>query len=280
METPEPFEAGRPRQRGTTSRRALLRRGLALSPVLLLGAWRGTKLQAPAGRLRTARAARASQSVPACVVTPQLTEGPYFVDELLYRSDIRADPTDGSVKDGTPLRLGFSISQVGGTSGCVPLAGAVVDVWQCDALGVYSDVSDPGFNTVGKKFLRGSQTTDDNGYAEFLTIYPGWYEGRTVHTHFKVRTHPDSAAGYTFTSQLFYDDALTDLVHAQMPYAAKGQRTLRNDGDDIYRQSGGQLLLPIGLAVDGNGYTATMEIGVDLSAAAPSGPQGGPPRPG
>src|SRR5215472_9972759 len=158
--------------------------------------------------------ALAGMSGPACVVRPEQTEGPYFVDEHLRRSDIRSDPTDGQVKPGTPLALTVLLSRLS-AGDCQPLAGAQVDIWQCDALGVYSDVRDPGFNTVGQKFLRGSQLTDEAGTAQFLTIYPGWYQGRTVHTHFKVRTHPNDATGYEFTSQLYYDDALSDIVHPQ-----------------------------------------------------------------
>jgi len=95
---------------------------------------------------------------PTCVVKPQQTEGPYFVEERLNRSDIRSDPADGSVQLGVPLQVLFRVSQVGDRS-CTPLIGAIVDVWHCNALGVYSDVSDPNFNTVGKKFLRGYQVT-------------------------------------------------------------------------------------------------------------------------
>src|SRR5262249_33231810 len=109
--------------------------------------------------------------LPACVVRPAQTEGPYFVDEKLNRSDIRSEPADGSVKSGVPLRLTFSVSRIDEHS-CNPLAGAVVDVWHCDALGIYSDVRDAAFDTRGKKFLRGYQVTNSNGLAEFITIYP------------------------------------------------------------------------------------------------------------
>ena len=97
---------------------------------------------------------------------PELTEGPYFVDEQLDRSDIREDPTDGAVVEGVPLELALRVSQINST-GCAPLAGAQVDVWHCDALGVYSDVSDPGFNTAGQQFLRGYQITDQDGVVRF-----------------------------------------------------------------------------------------------------------------
>lgn len=203
----------------------------------------------------------AGMSGPACVVRPEQTEGPYFVDERLHRSDIRSDPTDGQVKPGTPLALTVLLSRLS-AGDCQPLAGAQVDIWHCDALGVYSDVRDPGFNTVGKKFLRGYQITDERGEAKFLTIYPGWYEGRTVHIHVKVRTAPVARRSFEFTSQMYFDDAFTDRVHADQPYASKGQRIARNQHDRIFRRGGDQLMLaPTATA---NGYAATFAIGLQL----------------
>lgn len=204
-------------------------------------------------------------ATPACVVKPQQTEGPYFVDEKLNRSDIRSDPSDGSVKPGVPLRLVFHVSQITGNS-CQPLAGATVDVWHCDALGVYSDVADPNFSTVGKKFLRGYQVTDAKGNAEFVTIYPGWYQGRTVHIHFKIRTNSASQQDYEFTSQLYFNDSLTDQIHAQPPYSTKGQRTLKNDQDGIFRGGGEQLTLK--LTKGTKGYVGTFAIGLQTSSVS------------
>ena len=106
---------------------------------------------------------------------------------MLNRSDITSDPSDGSVAEGVPLRLTIGVYQAGADV-CEPVSGAIVDVWQCDAFGVYSDVSGLGIESLGRKFLRGFQVTDDSGVVEFQTIYPGWYMGRTVHIHFKVRT--------------------------------------------------------------------------------------------
>ena len=219
-------------------------------------------------RRRGALGAAPAAAADPCVVRPEQTEGPYFVDERLNRSDIRSDPSNGSVKDGVPLAITFAVQRIDG-SACVPLEGVLIDVWHCDALGVYSDVQDPGFNTVGQKFLRGYQVTDANGAATFVTIYPGWYQGRTVHIHFKLRTDPDAAQGFEFTSQLYFDDALTDIVHAQQPYAAKGQRTLRNSGDGIYRNGGSQLLLAP--TTDGRGgYTASFDIALAGVSAPPT----------
>ena len=114
--------------------------------------------------------AAASAAAPSCIVRPAETEGPYFVDEKINRSDIRSDPSDGNVSPGAPLALTFNVSRVDSGGGCAPLAGATVDVWHCDTLGVYSDAQDPGFSTKGKKFLRGYQVTDAAGQAKFTPI--------------------------------------------------------------------------------------------------------------
>jgi protocatechuate 3,4-dioxygenase beta subunit len=199
----------------------------------------------------------ASAQGPSCVVRPEQTEGPYFVDARLHRSDLRSDPADGQVKPGTPLKLAVVVSQMN-AGGCPPIEGAQVDIWHCDALGLYSDVDDPGFHTLGQKFLRGYQLTDAQGEATFVTIYPGWYPGRTVHIHIKVRTPPRAGRGYAFTSQMYFPDKLTDEVHAKPPYAGKGPRRARNQDDWIFRRGGDQLMLNPTPAA--GGYAATFAI--------------------
>ena len=196
-----------------------------------------------------------AQTLPACVVTPEQMEGPFFTDVRLNRSDIRSDPTDRSVKEGVPLALTLRVSAVG-NAGCTQLAGATVDVWHCDAVGVYSD---SGGNTAGKKFLRGHQVTDANGAVRFTTIYPGWYPGRAVHIHFKVRILAGPALGNEFTSQLYFDEAVTDRVLARAPYSVRGQRT-RNSDDGLYRRGGGRLMLA--LTESGTGYAGEFSIGL------------------
>lgn len=227
-----------------------------------------------------------STAIPDCVVRPAKTEGPYFVDGMLNRSDIRIDPTDGSIKEGVVLRLIFRVQQLV-EGACTPLPGAQVDLWHCDALGVYSGVRDRSFDTSDQMWLRGYQVTDDSGLAEFITVYPGWYSGRAVHMHFKIRTDPEADSGYEFTSQLFFDEALTDEIHSLAPYDEKGYRNVLNAEDNFYGETGALLLLNI-LPVEADAddaddaadaededdeaisaqYTATFDIALDLSAEA------------
>jgi protocatechuate 3,4-dioxygenase beta subunit len=211
----------------------------------------------------TTRAAGVSGSVSgACVVRPELTEGPYFVDERLNRSDIRSDPATGAISPGAPLDLSFNVSRFAANA-CTPLGGMIVDLWHCDHAGVYSDARDRSFTTTGQKFLRGYQTTDANGVARFATIYPGWYRGRAVHVHFKIRSAL-TGRGEEFTSQLFFDDALTDAVYAKAPYADKGVRNVRNSNDGIFNESGGQLTLDI--KPSGPGYAGAFSIALQAVA--------------
>lgn len=197
-----------------------------------------------------------------CVVRPEQTGGPYFVDERLNRSDIRSDPTDGQVRPGTPLALMLLVSRFN-SGDCQPLPGVQVDIWHCDAQGIYSDVQDPDFSTIGQKFLRGYQNTDARGEARFITIYPGWYPGRTVHVHFKIRTATVARRNFEFTSQLYFADEVTDHAHAVPPYASKGLRTTRNQHDWIFRRGGDRLILDT-TTTTADGYAATFPIGLQF----------------
>lgn len=226
-------------------------------------AWAGTTgvllmLAGPSRAVHTAPGTAPS----ICIVRPEQTEGPYFVDERLHRMDIRSDPTNGKVAVGTPLILVFQVSRVHGGD-CQPLPDAQVDIWHCNARGIYSNVQDPGFDTSGQKFLRGYQLTDAQGTARFHTIYPGWYPIRTVHIHFKIRTAPVARRSYEFTSQVYFPDDLTDRVHTKLPYSSSGHRRVRNHDDFIFRDGGDRLILEPSETNDG--YTATFPIALITS---------------
>lgn len=210
---------------------------------------------AAAGEVGTDAAANTAIAAPACVVRPELTEGPYYWDENLVRSDIRED------RKGVPLVLTFHVSQIG-DAGCVALEGAEVEIWHCDAEGAYSGVSGMGSSTEGQKWLRGSQITGSDGAATFTTIYPGWYPGRAVHIHFKVR--PDASS--VFTSQLFFNEEVTDEAFAQESYASRGPRDTLNSTDNMYED-----LLLVKATQANEGYAATFPIGIDLSTLGSGG---------
>lgn len=123
-----------------------------------------------------------------------------------------------------------------------------------------SDARDPGFNTLGRKFLRGYQVTDAGGAVRFMTIYPGWYEGRAVHLHFKVRAAAGADRSHEFSSQLYFDEAVTDRVHARAPYSVRGRRTQRNKEDGLFRRGGSRLMLA--LTETSSGYAGEFSVGL------------------
>lgn len=196
-----------------------------------------------------------------CVLTATLEEGPFFVDEKLNRADIRTDPVTGAVSTGVPLALTFNVSRVA-SSACIPLTGAYLDVWHCDSAGTYSDVSGSS-----QKFLRGYQLTDANGVAAFRTIYPGWYPGRAVHIHFKLRLYAGSTRSYEFTSQLFFDDTLTDSLYSQSPYSSRGARNTRNANDGIYNglSTTDKTGLTLQTSRTTDGYAGVINLGVNVA---------------
>jgi protocatechuate 3,4-dioxygenase beta subunit len=200
-----------------------------------------------------------------CIVRPELKIGPYFVDNQLNRSDIRFEPADSSIKAGALLTLNIGVFAV--TSGrCIPLEGAQLDVWHCDAQGIYSGIKGWPFDTTGLIFLRGYQLTDPKGQVQFKTIFPGWYSGRTVHIHVMIRTTTAEGQYYEFVSQLFFSDTLTDRIHALKPYVRKEPRNTRNSADSVYAKGGYQLLLNV-TGSSSSSYVARINIGLDLANA-------------
>ena len=224
-----------------------------------------------------------------CVLTPELTQGPYYLADDLIRADI----TEG--RPGVPLTLRVGVSDI---KACGPLANAAVHVWHCDAHGFYSGVSanSPGSDATQQQideaakstFLRGIQMTDADGFVEFTTIYPGWYRGRTVHIHMMVAV--DGTADQTYegghiahTGQLFFDDAISDKVFATDAYAGRpdDERTLNNEDGILgnHEDDPGFLLAltPNNEQRIADGFVGVIAVGVDPTStpAAAGGPGGG-----
>ena len=188
-----------------------------------------------------------STGVVACVLTPELTEGPYYVDGAKLRRDI----TEG--KAGLPLQLNLKVVNA---SSCKVVRNAAVDIWHCDASGVYSGAvaGNPGTN-----FLRGLQKTNAKGIATFKTIYPGFYPGRAVHVHVKVHVR----GNVVHTGQLFFPAAVTNAVYAKQPYSGHGTTPdTSNAADSIYRNGGNKGLLK--LVKSGSGYVGSIAMGVHV----------------
>jgi protocatechuate 3,4-dioxygenase beta subunit len=177
-----------------------------------------------------------------CVLTPELTEGPYYIAGEKVRSNI----TEG--RPGTKLALALTVVDA---SSCKPIKGAAVDIWHADALGVYSGVQ----GNTGT-FMRGIQRTDAHGVARFTTVYPGWYTGRAVHIHVKVHL----GGTVVHTGQLFFSDTLTDAAYRKAPYSSRPNRTTRNANDSIFVNGGSRSLLAVKRAAPG--YTGAITMGV------------------
>lgn len=164
-----------------------------------------------------------------CSLTPEETEGPYYLDVDSIRSDMREG------EDGAALLLGIRVLD----ESCQPIPDAVVEVWHCNALGIYSGFeaqsqgqsqSDSGSQTDDTRYLRGGQITDANGIVTFTTIYPGWYRGRTVHIHSKVHINNNEV----LTTQLYFDDDLSNQVYEQAPYSSRPDRDTFNTNDNLF----------------------------------------------
>lgn len=189
-----------------------------------------------------------------CVMTPASTEGPYYFDPRLVRSDI----TEG--RAGVPMSVRLQMVD----AACKPLPGARMDIWHCDALGLYSNYAGQGddrahpVNTKGTTYLRGTQMADERGVVDFKSIYPGWYPGRTPHVHFKAFIDSRSV----LTGQIFFPDTVSDAVYkSKSPYA--GRRLPRDTSNtrDFIARSAGQASLA-NVKEDSDGYLVSMIIGI------------------
>ena len=186
------------------------------------------------------------------MLTPEVTEGPYYLPLQLVRRDI----TEG--KPGVALQLNL---QVVDATTCMPISGAAVDIWHADALGVYSGVVPLGARSSAPStsgtFLRGIQSTGADGIATFRTIYPGWYMGRAVHIHVKVHLGNQTV----HTGQLFFQDGLTAGVYRRAPYNTRSGPDVTNETHSIYQQAGGARGI-LAMKQQGTGYLGSLTMGV------------------
>lgn len=172
------------------------------------------------------------------VASPSLEEGPFFVEQKLNRSDLTAGTTRPSVVAATPLVLEFVLLKLSGDS-AKPLENAQVDLWCCDAIGVYSDVDHPMNHekTAGQPWLRGYQLSNKDGVVKFKTIIPGWYPGRAPHIHLKVRSFSEAhKVTADFTSQIFFPEATARTAYKASAYKERGEPNTPNSRDGIFSQ--------------------------------------------
>ena len=228
----------------------------------------------PPGFQGLSAAEKAASTNETCVLTPnsklqglpQQTEGPYFVDGMPNRSDITSDSSNGVTQEGLNLSLTIHVYGIDNGS-CVPIKGAKVDVWHANSTGVYSGVGEMG--TTGSNFLRGNQITDDNGTVDFSTIYPGWYPGRAIHIHDKVRIVNESQDNLEWTSQIYFDDSLNEEILKKAPYSNHGSPETTNEQDMIFtgpsmdglfKSNSGKLLLMNATKNGENAYAGSINI--------------------
>jgi protocatechuate 3,4-dioxygenase beta subunit len=225
----------------------LTRRG----SLVRLGGFLATAIGAAGLKIETSEgagpAAVASGAV-SCVLTPEQTEGPYYIANEAVRRNI----TDG--RPGVPLLLRAFVVNA---STCKPIKSAAVDIWHADAGGVYSGF---GSGAGNRTFMRGVQRTNAKGLAQFRTVYPGWYQGRTVHIHVKVHL----GGNVVHTGQLYFPDAVTDAVYRKQPYSSRPNRDVRNAADSIFRNGGSKSLVSVKKNSAGV-YVATIMMGVHRS---------------
>ena len=227
------------------------------------------------GRAQAATENPTTGAEDACILTPQSEEGPYYLDPKM----VRADVTEG--KAGVPLALRLRVIEAGS---CTPIAGARVDIWHCDARGIYSAFPGQGdshnIDHTGKTFLRGTQMVDGNGWGTFKTIYPGWYAGRATHIHFKVFLDERTV----LTGQTFFPEALNEYIYGNVPDYTKRpqQRLVINANDRVAMESDPEHKAYCAVKEERERYVAMLTLAVDRNARVsadglPPPPPGPPP---
>jgi protocatechuate 3,4-dioxygenase beta subunit len=193
-----------------------------------------------------------SATTATCLLTPEVTEGPYWIDNRLTRRDVRAG------KPGLPLLLELTVLNA---RTCKPIKAADVEIWHADAAGEYSGFDAGGGQKSATRYLRGHQRADAAGLATFLTVFPGWYPGRTPHIHLKVHVGGPGTR-VVHTGQIFFDETIAARVYRTGAYASRGQPDTPHASDSIYAQAGGSRAVVKLTKRAAGGYVGKIVLGV------------------
>jgi protocatechuate 3,4-dioxygenase beta subunit len=207
---------------------------------------------------------------PECAAKQETTAGPFPNVSPLERRDVRANSTGGAPKPGAEVTLRIRVLDL--DAGCAPIAGAVVDIWHCDAAGDYAGYA--AFATVGEDFCRGYQLTGDDGVAEFLTIFPGSYAGRALHIHVSIQGTPSKlnangsgqALADVFVAQLYFEADVAAEIFEAFPIYQQGAAITPNERDGIFDSGGSDLLVSMTQLPGESAYSGEVTIGVARSA--------------
>ncbi|CAH0025999.1 unnamed protein product [Clonostachys rhizophaga] len=177
-------------------------------------------------------------SINSCVLTPEVTQGPYYVSGEDIRYRIIED------QEGAEIILDYQVIDV---DTCEPVPDVYLEMWHCNSTGVYSGVNAQGngdstdLSNIDKTFLRGIQKTDKDGVSQFLSLFPGHYTSRATHIHIMVHTNATEQKNHTLgnenysshTGQAFFDQDLISAVEQLPPYNTNTQELTLNADDSI-----------------------------------------------
>jgi protocatechuate 3,4-dioxygenase beta subunit len=246
-----------------TRRRSLAVLGSGGAALLLAGFAERPALAGATSRVREGDD-HVADAARACSLTAEQEEGPFYVAV----DDVRSEITLGQT--GLPMDLTITIIN---SLTCKPIRHAAVDIWMCNAHGVYSDISSE--DTLGQTYLRGVQFTDKHGQVNFTTVFPGHYQGRTTHIHARIHISSGDYEGklvgghISHTAQMFPPDAVNAEVYQLSPYNTETAAVVTHAEDRVWtQQHGSESLLTI--AKLGNrltkGLAASLTMAVDPSA--------------
>lgn len=190
-----------------------------------------------------------------CVLIPSETAGPFPLDltenTTFFRQDIRES------QPGVQLNLRLKIL---GLDNCAPMENVRVNIWHCTNEGYYSGYDNqmnPG--QAGLTYLRGYQYTDSNGEVEFITVFPGWYNGRICHIHFQVHVN----SNYSAVSQLGFDTTTKNAIYAANPSLyPNGSDPMTWQSDNVFSDGHDDQLATLTVNTTTGGYDSYLEVTV------------------